>query len=248
MEDETPLVESLTDLTGLWRHSELTDDGQLEFRQSTFLFITKDHTVYFGRSPNEKLTPAIINQSWKRVPDENVYPEAPSHITTVTTADSSLFFKGPSMAFYDSLDSGQLAEVLLGEAEVLERLAVNPHPNIIEYHGCRVYQNRIVALALDRHPWTLQTCSCALDMKSGFDEISLAVRHLHSLGLAHNDITTSNIVISESKRWILVDFGSCRPFGDELVMAGNSEWTTSSKQNDEAALRKLWRWLFGEPE
>jgi len=198
---------------------------------------------------NERLTPAIINGSLKRVPDD-VYPESPSQITRVTEADSSrYYFKRPSMAFYDSLGSGQLAKVLLEEAEVLEHLVRKPHPNIVRYHGCQVYQNRIVALVLDRHQWTLQTFDCDRDQKkSGFDEIRSAVGHLHSLGLAHNDITTSNIVISGSKRWILIDFGSCKPFGDKLVMAGNSEWTISSKANDEAALRALWQWLFGELE
>jgi serine/threonine protein kinase len=251
MKVETPLVESLADLAGLWRHSEPTADGQFKFRQSTFLFITKDYKAYFGRSLNERLTPAIINGSLKRVADD-VYPEAPSHITRLTESESSYYYlKRPSMAFYDSLGSKQLAKVLLEEAEVLEQIMRKPHPNIVRYHGCQIYQNRIIALALDRHPWTLQSFDCDLDQdqkKSGFDGISSAVRHLHSLGLAHNDITTSNIVISENKMWILIDFGSCKPFGDKLVMAGNSEWTISSKANDEAALRALWQWLFGDIE
>jgi hypothetical protein len=43
-----------------------------------------------------------------------MYPEAPLHITSVTKADSSFFFKEPMLMAYNELGvSGQVAKMLL---------------------------------------------------------------------------------------------------------------------------------------
>ncbi|OCK92310.1 kinase-like protein, partial [Cenococcum geophilum 1.58] len=195
-----------------------------------------------------KLTLETINKSLERVPDEDVYPIAPSHITSVTKADSSFFFKGPMLTFYVELGgSGLIAKALLQEVEMLEFLQCNPHPNVIRYYGRQVHRGRIVGLLLERHPYTLEerlrNDGHNLDLKSGFDGIKSGVRHLHSLELAHNDIKPSNIMVSAEDTWILIDFGSCRPVGESLTVAGCPEWQTSSKEHDEAALSELWAWL-----
>jgi serine/threonine protein kinase len=80
--------------------------------------------------------------------------------------------------------------------------------------------------------------NCTLNLELGFDGIKSGVRHLHSLELAHNDISLSNIMVN-GDTWILIDAGSCRPIGESLIMAGSASWTTSSKQNDEVALDRL---------
>ena len=78
--------------------------------------------------------------------------------------------------------------------------------------------------------------------------IEAAVSHLHSLGLAHNDLNPSNVVLDKSNEPILIDFGSCRPFGRELVSTGTPGWvdedfTTSEKEHDLKALPKIRKWL-----
>jgi len=53
--------------------------------------------VYFGQSKLRKydLNPELPNESLELIPDEEVYPKAPSHITTVSKPmDNNLFFKG----------------------------------------------------------------------------------------------------------------------------------------------------------
>jgi serine/threonine protein kinase len=245
---DTPLVKSLEDLRTLCNHNTIDDDGNLEFSHSTFSFVTKEHTVYCGRSLMRKLTLEVVNESLKPVADKDVYPEAPSHITKVTTTDSGFFIKRPALTFYDELGgSEKIAQSLLQEAEMLERIKRNPHPNLVRYHGCQVYRGRIVGLVLERYHCTLEermrNGDGDVDLELGFDGLKSGVMHLHSLGLAHNDIKASNIMVGLDNTWILVDMGSCRPFGEDLIMAGNPQWETSSQQHDEDALSELWIWL-----
>ncbi|KAF1913957.1 hypothetical protein BDU57DRAFT_328386 [Ampelomyces quisqualis] len=42
--------------------------------------------------------------------------------------------------------------------------------------------------------------------------ICTAVKHLHSLRLAHNSLKPTNIAIDSDDNLILLDFGSCRRF------------------------------------
>ncbi|KAF2245147.1 kinase-like protein [Trematosphaeria pertusa] len=239
-----PYVKSIEDLRTLCHQSTLHKDGRVEFSFSAFTFVSKEYTVYYGRLSNRKLTPETINKSLERVPDEDVYPTAPSHITGVEKVDSSSFFKGPMLTFYVELGgSGQIAKALLQEAETLEILRRRPHPNVVRYHGCQVHRGRIVGLLLERHPCTLEerlyNGSHDLNLKLGFNGVKLGVRHLHSLGLAHNDIKPSNIMVSADNTWILIDMGSCRSIRDTLIIAGHPEWQISSKEHDEAALSEL---------
>lgn len=51
-----------------------------------------------------------------------------------------------------------------------------------------------------------------VDKKQLFAQLESAVSHLHSLGMAHNDINPRNIMIKDGDP-ILIDFGSCQPYG-----------------------------------
>jgi len=42
--------------------------------------------------------------------------------------------------------------------------------------------------------------------------IASGVGHMHSLGLIHNDIDPSNIMITEDDSPVVIDFDSCLPF------------------------------------
>ncbi|KAL2788707.1 hypothetical protein BJX66DRAFT_308368 [Aspergillus keveii] len=81
---------------------------------------------------------------------------------------------------------------------------------------------------------------------------SSAVDYLHSLGLAHNDIKPGNIMIREmpdgQPKPVLIDFGSCAPFGCGVFTMGISGWckedfTTSEKRHDIYSLGKVEEWL-----
>jgi len=245
---EGPLVRSLEELHTHCNHSTIDDDGNLTFSHANFSLITKEYTVYCGRSLEKKLTLEIVNKSLELVADQDVYPEAPSHISRATTIDGDCFVKGPALTFYEELGgSGKMAQLLLEEAEMLEQIKRNPHPNLVRYYGCQVYRGRVVGLVLERYPCTLEERMRKgggdVNLEVGFDGLKSGVLHLHSIGLAHNDIKASNVMVGVDDRWILVDMGSCRPFGDPLIMAGQPEWETSSQEHDEEALRGLGTWL-----
>lgn len=71
--------------------------------------------------------------------------------------------------------------------------------------------------------------------------------YLHSLGLAHNDINPDNIMVRDGEP-VLIDFGSCQPFGARLQSLGTRGWYdelffTSEKKHDEFSMRKMREWL-----
>lgn len=255
MSTEVPQVDSVRDLHPLCEVFSF-ENGHQVFSRSTFALVTGDYRVYFGQAPIRKkaLSPKDIKERLKHVPDEEVYPEAPSHITVVSIPiNGNVYVKGPKLTIYDDVEgTGLLPKLLLQEAEILEILARRQHPNLIRYHGCIVERGRMVGLVLDRHPTTLE---CRLEdgaqsfnAKFCMNCIASAIEHLHSLGLAHNDLTPMNIMVDEYDAPIIVDFGSCRPFGEDLITAGTPGWVdedfvTSEQRHDEIALRKIKTWL-----
>jgi serine/threonine protein kinase len=256
MHNQPPQVESFRDLCYLSEVFSTEDDGSHKFSRSTFAIITHDYHVWIGQAPIRKkdLSPKSITESLKLVPDEDVYPEPPSHITTASVPiDGNVFVKGPKVGGYNAFAGiGSLSKLLLQEAETLEILRCNQHPNIIRCHGSIIRRGRIVGLVLDRHPRTLELEARLKARKINsdlcFDGIKAAVEHLHSLGLAHNDLTPYNIMIGEDGTPVVIDYGSCQPFGKNLITAGTPGWvdedfTTSAQRNDEIALGKLQAWL-----
>jgi len=65
-------------------------------------------------------------------------------------------------------------------------------------------------------------------------------------GLAHNDINPYNIMVKDYNP-ILIDFGSCQPFGGRLQSLGSPGWYeiffTSQAKHDTYSLKKLRGWL-----
>lgn len=50
------------------------------------------------------------------------------------------------------------------------------------------------------------------------------IRHLHGLGLAHNDISPNNIMMDSENKPIIIDFDSAKPIGEQLVKGGTMIW------------------------
>ncbi|KAH7111045.1 serine/threonine-protein kinase-like protein [Dendryphion nanum] len=256
MDNQALPIKSVRDLSPLFEAFSEEDDehGNPIFLYSSFGFITKEYIAYFGQSSLRKseLTPKEIKNCLKIVPDEDVYPTAPANVTVFATPlDSNVFFKGPKLntAF---LNTGLLPKLLLREAEIMETLMRNPHPNIVGYRGCKIERGLIVGLVLDRYPLTLQQRmkegARHFNVENCMRKISSAVRHLHSLGLAHNDLTPMNIMIDEHDTPFVIDYGSCQPFGGDLITGGTWGWidedfTTSEQKHDEISLGKIQAWL-----
>jgi serine/threonine protein kinase len=192
-----------------------------------------------------------------------------------------VYVKRPRLAAYALFaDRGSLAAMLLREAETLEALRARPHPHVARYHGALVRGGRVRGLVMARYRATLRArldddglspsspCPAGSSCGGGggggkgarrppFDgagcmaALRSAVAHLHALGLAHNDINPANVMVDGADAPVLIDFGSCRPFGARLESStGTPGWmededfATSEASHDEFALGLMQRWVM----
>ncbi|KAF2815026.1 uncharacterized protein BDZ99DRAFT_357768, partial [Mytilinidion resinicola] len=208
--------------------------------------------AYFGEASvyGQDLTCEVLQNALERVPDEDVFPEAPSQITVASSpAEEDVYIKRPKK------NSGLVAKLFLGETETFEDLLRKPrHKIIVRYHGCIVKRNRITGIVLDRYSKTLEARleegADGFNKRLCMDAIVSAVEYLHSLGYAHNDLNPNNVMIAEDDSPIIIDFDSCKRFGEALISGGTWGWIdldedyeTSQRRHDEFALTKMWNWL-----
>ncbi len=137
----------------------------------------------------------------------------------------------------------------------MEIISQHPHPNIIQYYGCRVNRGRITGLVLDNHPNNLtdyMKINGSVEKEPFMEALKSAVYHLHSLGCAHNNINPGHILVNKEGMPVLVDFGSARTIGAKLGSGlGTVGWydgeiqdySTSDTPNDLSALENISRWL-----
>ncbi|KAF2106474.1 serine/threonine-protein kinase-like protein, partial [Lophiotrema nucula] len=237
------------------KFSEEDDEhGNPIFLHSPFGFISNEFIAYFGLSKLRKydLTSKDIKENLEQLPDNDVYPLATCNIAGFSAPiDGNVFLKGPKLHI-DFIGTGLLPKLILQEVQILELLRRNPHPNVVRYHSCLIERGRVVGIVLERYPMTLkqrlENGVRGFHIERCRSEITSAVSHLHSLGLAHNDLTPTNIMIDEHDTSVIIDLGSCQPFGCKLITAGTRGWIDeefdhSAQGHDEGALRKLQTWL-----
>jgi serine/threonine protein kinase len=240
------------------------------WEQDVFFYFTKTDEVFWSCTKRPFRRLAGWKGALKRIPDHTIYPRAPksAHLTIApedaVASNPELFHvKRPNLWFYEEHpDLPWRWQLLLAETFVLEALAgskaqLPAHPNIIRYHGCRVYRGYITAIVLERLEYDLEQYvkkvgSRMIDKQSFLAKLRSAVDYMHSLGLAHNDIKPKNIMVREipdgPPEPVLVDFGSCAPFGCRVWNGGTPGWfeedfNTSAKTHDTYSLGKLEEWL-----
>lgn len=194
-----------------------------------------------------------------------------SEVYTRATNTDQLYVKRPNLLEYypiNDTNRKRIAEEVLRETKVCEKLRLQAHPNIAEYFGCEVNDGMISGICFKQYKDSLQQrlnpghlnkrefarssrlhaawCSRVLKgIRNGLD-------HLHALGLVHNDITPANIMLDERETPIIIDFGSCRAEGESLKGVGRTyEWydpevKTAKPSNDLDALVEMQAWMFGK--
>ncbi|KAI0525941.1 kinase-like domain-containing protein [Xylaria bambusicola] len=254
---QRPTVTSLQDLELM----EALDSKTHELKYVMFYHITSDGDLYYGQIYNKKMkdiTLADYISALEHVSDEEVYPLVPEGITLKIAPDywddTTAFIKRPGLTCYKTMKGTEfIPQQILQETLIMEQLSKAPHPNIITYIGCQVKNGcRITAIVLERLDQTLAQLAQTptfhqLDHDAVFKAIESAIHHIHSLGLAHNDINPHNIMFKNGKA-VLIDFGSCQPFGKTLQSLGTPGWFeesfyTSEAKHDEYSLKKLKQWL-----
>lgn len=237
------------------------------FQHTSFGMLDDNDILHYGQLniPKAEISLDQLAAALEPVHDDAVFPAWPLPGTDLRKAPGALpanvHIKRPSLELYPMLkqlgiDVKQLFDTIIAEAQVLEELSQHPHPNLIRYHGCRIVRGHFTGLVLDRHPHDLQTYvqhgHGSLDKTHFIAALESAIKHLHDLGWAHNDLSPGNLLVSEEGMPVLIDFGGCQKFGTKLkYIRGTKEWiegeieayTTSEAQHDIFALGKVQAWL-----
>ncbi|KAK3391220.1 kinase-like domain-containing protein [Podospora didyma] len=237
---------------------EICEHGEIFVERDDDLIF--DHTKIILRDANDEYFYAKTNQRMTRVsivdvngldttriPADHIWPLAnPKFTRAPDPLPPTSYLKRPRLLYYglDDLDCGNQ---ILTEVEACEVLKRYPHPNIAPYLGCIVKEGRIRGLAFARYSVTL---SQMLKDETPFDRghclcgIEAGVRHMHKLGLVHNDLNPSNIMM-DGDNPVIIDFDSCKREGDELgSKAGTDGWTLNGqdqalRENDLYSLSKI---------
>lgn len=244
------------------------DAGELVLDRTTFTYISRrDGVVYYSHLPipKKKISLEQAKESLRKIPNNEIYPAVPhdmpvlcrtlSDSNSSSTASINFHIKGPKLSDYSNLaGTGIIADRFLHEARICQQIYINPHPNLASFHGCIVnHTDRITALALTRYPMSLldrleRRDMESLDHRTTVLAIQAGLEHLHSLGIAHNDINPSNLMVDESDSAVIIDYGSCMYIGNDLFELGTPGWNdgfteVSSIQNDEIGLKMVATWL-----
>ncbi|KAJ5919966.1 hypothetical protein N7454_009801 [Penicillium verhagenii] len=237
------------------------NNGRLEFSYVQ-VFVRQDGVLYTGKWPNRFDLPKTLEdlRDIDKVQTEDRGPE-------VDPTWSAIYLKKPDLLAYVNPN---LEKQIAREVQTCELLRKNPHPNIASYYGYQETRGRVSALCFKRYRSSLLEAvnprrlskSAFLssarelvkkDMKDGLDGILAAIKHLHSLGLVHNDINPSNVILDDDGALILIDFDSCRHMGESLrqsetkrtVYWHDASIETSLEKNDLDAFKDLQIWLCG---
>ena len=251
-----------------------TIDGEFQY-VNRLLVVCQDNKLYTAKWPDRFNDPTDFSQlsDPQRIETEDRGPEIQKEWTRAPvelTASEDVYVKKPSLV---RLATEDLEYPIRREIEALEILRKHPHPNIGVYHGYLEARGRVTGLCLERYKATLyervdpghlkknafRKSGRELvdeEIKASLDGILAGIKHLHSLGLVHNDITPSNIMYDEDGAVVLVDFDSCRRIGEDLreTNAGRTfEWhdesvETSLVENDLDAFAEIKTWLVGSSD
>lgn len=234
-------------------------DGDQAFDYTTISAYI-DGVPYVTKSDQspEDIDVADALNSLEPVPLDCVQPRMPDNFTVATNVNiEQRYLKAPSFTWDDCQPGNTfVADCMLNEVSVLEQLQQqHPHKNIATYHGCVVKDGRISHICLKKYSWSLPTYVVEVS-KISDDEyrervrfllkgVEAAIVHLHSLGLAHNDINIDNACVDDCGNAILVDFDSCLPFGRRLMKgvadrnSTDAEAALSDKENDYRGLEDI---------
>ncbi|KAJ5721507.1 uncharacterized protein N7483_009441 [Penicillium malachiteum] len=203
-----------------------------------------------------------------QIPIPAYCPEFPLEFTlTPEPLLVNCYVKKAPLISYDRIRDGPepdlIAKSVLMEGEICEILKNYPHPNIATYLGCQVSGGRITGLCFAKYRYMLmqevnpenlmkrqsrRSRQSVKDYSDVIAGIKSSLRHLHSLGLVHNEINPRNIMLDYEKA-VIIDFDSCRRIGEDLEDVGRTyEWfdeaqKQSNIENDLSALEEIRIWL-----
>ncbi|KAI1426495.1 kinase-like protein [Xylaria sp. FL1777] len=203
-------------------------DGDFVFSH-TKVILKKGSEFYYAVTSQRQSTHFDPNEvECIRIPDEHIYPAAaPNLLQAPDPLPSNVYVKTPALVTYgDTPASSNFASLMSEEIRICEILRLHPHPNIAQYLGCVVMDDKIHGVCFVKYKMTL-----AKHLRKGYPidadrclaGLEKAVSHLHALKLVHNDINPSNIMLDDENEPVLIDFDSCKYEGEQLGLKGGTE-------------------------
>ncbi|OQD81982.1 hypothetical protein PENANT_c024G02841 [Penicillium antarcticum] len=207
-----------------------------------------------------------------RIQSALVFPEFQDSFTKVEEPGphhSRWFLKKPSLSPYTPRYPTLIKETWIEEVKACEILKESPHPNVAQYHGCAVLEDGTIRgiyftsydeTLMERvNPLRRNKLDSAYErrgadqgqVESWVEKIERGIRHLHGLGIVHNDLNPSNIMFHGDNP-VIIDFDSSRPMGHDLSLVKRTdEWhdgkvTEALPSNDLDALEEIKSWLLGD--
>lgn len=249
-----PTITSLQDIT----IAEGFDPDTHELKWTCWYHVTPEEEVWLGESTKGKRRISIkeYDEGLQHIPDEEIYPKVPDdfeiRIAPAELNEDSAYVKRPGLTSYiDMKDTSYIPNNLMDETRMMEMVSKLEHPHIVHYHGVRVRRGRITSIFIEKLDKTLSQYAETpefdqLDKDKFLEALCSAVDAVHGLGLAHNDLNPHNIMVKNGMP-VLIDFGSCAPFGKRISSLGTNGWVEeqtvfSDKEKDEFAMRKLPVW------
>ena len=193
-----------------------------------------------------------------RIALKDVYPEFdPDRYTKLDELDyeGAYFPKRRQLLLLRSNDIYNLKVMksnILFEVRVCEILKRSPHPNLASYLGCVVDHGRITGICYELVESSLEYVAAPLDVEKYVADVRKGLEHLHSLGLSHNDISPSNILVREDNSAVIIDFDACLPVGEKLHKWAPDGFARDSAisdpENDWFGLRMVEAWMVERNE
>ncbi|PBK61400.1 hypothetical protein ARMSODRAFT_896791, partial [Armillaria solidipes] len=154
----------------------------------------------------------------------------------------------------EDLDKSAIWPLMIQEARVCEILMKHPHRNVAQYYGYVEKDGLMVGLCFKRYGQALDDAVekgtiLRSDIESSLDQVKKGIGHIHGLGLVHNDINPSNIMLDADGTLVIIDFDSCRKPGESMLdgkcgtFPFSNEETTSALENDFYGIEKIREWM-----
>jgi len=243
-------------------------DGGVKFAYTRVL-LRQDGIIFYARSRNRHVgleVSADELEDIEPIPYEAYRPPLPSSCAIAEDPGDCYIKQANLLSFGGNID---LASLVLQELATCEVIRKHPHPNIATYYGCQASGGRVTGLCFKRYPENLMakinpgrlnksTFILSEDRTAARNAamrylpgVEKGIRHLHALGIIHNDLNPANIMITEDDIPIIIDFDTSRAPGTAFDKAKRTYgWydpgvRVSQKSNDLNALAELRVWLAG---
>ncbi|KAJ3506071.1 hypothetical protein NLJ89_g7077 [Agrocybe chaxingu] len=230
---------------------------------SVFLLViwSEDSRVYLAKDPSCRMdqvdTELINGLTGDLVPNNHIYPPWKDGIKAAPTPLlPNLYLKTCQKVWgYDG--TSLIADCVAKEVRIMELISSKPHPNICCYYGCVREGGLIRGIVLQKYRCTLLDAIShnkdiqipPFNIEKVINGIQDGLNHIHSFGLAHNDVNPTNIMLDDVGNAVIIDFDSCALIGTP-VYGGTPGWTNwptvAAIDNDTYGFELIVKFLRGE--